>query len=180
MDLDSLYSTAREGQKESVDQLFSHLSVRFRAIANLKIGNAQDAEEIAQEALMTISREYAQLNVTTSFKAWAYKVFDNKILGYIGTKKRRGKYDSPAQVGETARAGLTGDNPGLKSQLSECLSKIRAANRRYARILALHYQGYQTEEICARLGINPPNLYMILSRARVVLKRCLQTGEVTP
>jgi DNA-directed RNA polymerase specialized sigma24 family protein len=55
---------------------------------------------------------------------------------------------------------------------------VKAANKRYARILVLRYQGYSAEEICDEFKITSKNLYMILSRARVLLKRCIETGEI--
>jgi RNA polymerase sigma factor (sigma-70 family) len=180
MDIQSLYNAARGGDRSAEQRLFAHLTVRLRAIARLKIGNVHDAEEAVQEAMMTIAAEYRQLEISHSFRAWSYKVFDNKVLHYITTKKRRSDYNLVPLTDEITPSRNGGDNPGLKTRLVECLSKIRTANKRYARILALHYQGYVTGEICSRLEISTANLYMILSRARTVLKHCLDTGEIEP
>jgi DNA-directed RNA polymerase specialized sigma24 family protein len=45
---------------------------------------------------------------------------------------------------------------------------------RHARILVMKYQGYRTAEICERMSITPNNLYVTLSRARAMLKACLE------
>jgi RNA polymerase sigma-70 factor (ECF subfamily) len=180
VNVQSLYDAARGGDTTAEQRLFAHLTVRFQVIARLKIGNAHDAEEAVQEALMTIAEEYRQSEIIHSFRAWSYKVFDNKVLHYITSKKRRSGHVTVPLSEEVASSSNLEDNPGLKPRLIDCLAKIRAANQRYARILALHYQGYTHEEVCGRLELSSANLYMILSRARVVLKRCLDTGMIEP
>jgi RNA polymerase sigma factor (sigma-70 family) len=178
MDINALHESAAAGDRQAEERLFGFLSVRFEVIANLKIVNAQDAEEVVQDALTIIAREYRSMTFERSFAAWAYKVFDNRVLSYFGSKKKHThaaiEYDLPPQPQQREA------NPevGLKGLLRTCLKKVRRANQRYARILALHYQGYDTEEICGRLEVTTANFYMILSRARAMLKRCLDQGEI--
>lgn len=178
MNLNDLYRKAINAGEKAEEHLFSHLSVRFSVITHLKIGNECDAEELVQEALMTIAREYKSIEFEKSFSAWAYKVLDNKILTYIGSKKRQ---TTGANKFPLPDAGIrNGSNPDhdLRIRIKACLDKVKAANKRYARILVLRYQGYSAEEICDKFKITSKNLYMILSRARVLLKRCIETGEI--
>ncbi|MDH4034538.1 MAG: hypothetical protein OEV80_12145, partial [candidate division Zixibacteria bacterium] len=69
-------------------------------------------------------------------------------------------------------------DPALKRRLLDCLKKIRSTNLRYARILNLQYQGFDTEDVCRRLAVTRSNLYSLLSRARTVLELCLEEGGV--
>lgn len=179
MNLVNLYMAASTGEKGAEKQLFSYLTVRFRAIAYLKIGNRHDAEEIVQDALMVIAKEYKKQEFEKSFISWAYRIFDNRILGFIGRKKRRADLDKRAQNDGTLGPPAMNPDPNFEIQLSDCLEKVKATNDRYAKILALHYEGYDTEEICQELKLSPGNLYMILSRARAMLKRCLDTGDIS-
>jgi len=179
MNLVNLYMAASAGDKNAEKRLFSYLTVRFRAIAYLKIGNHHDAEEIAQDALMVIAKEYKKQEFEQSFISWAYRIFDNRILGFIGRKKRRADLDKKAEKTGVLGSKQTNPDPNFEIQLSDCLGKVKATNDRYARILALHYEGYDTEEICRKLKLSPGNLYMILSRARAMLKRCLETGDIS-
>lgn len=177
MKIDELYADIRSGGKKAESLLFEHLSVRFSLIAHLKIGNREDAEDVVQEALSVIAREYRSMEFR-SFRAWAYKVFDNRLLDYIGRKMR--KTENIATVIDEGSLMVEDPNRDfdLKIRLRECLEKVRALNTRYARILNLHYQGFPPENVCSKLGVTKENLYMILSRARSTLNRCLETGEV--
>ena len=123
---------------------------------------------------MTIAAKIDDTEFNVSFAAWAYKVLENKLLYYYRTKKSR----SDRFAGEAEVDGVAAQlNPSLKLKLLDCLRKIHAANRRHARILNLRYQGYDTEEICSKIGITRNNVYIILSRARSMLKQCLETED---
>ena len=178
MNINELHQEAVTGDKTAENRLFQYLSERFEQFAHHRIWNAEDAEDIAQEALALIAREYKSIGFQASFAAWAYKVLDNKILGYIKKKKQRG--DKVITVDDVR---LIGDisiniNPELQSRLLDCLKKVGDSNRRHARILGLHYQGYGTEEICDRLQMTKNGFYITLSRARSMLEICLETGAL--
>lgn len=178
MNINELHKEAAVGDKTAENRLFLHLSERFEQFARHRIWDAEDAKDVAQEALALIAREYKTIDFSTSFLAWAYKVLDNRILGYIKKKRQRGD-----RVVTVEDVRLVGDvsieiDPDLQSRLLGCLKKIGGTNRRHARILGLHYQGYSTDEICARLQMTKNGVYITLSRARSMLEICLETGEV--
>ncbi len=158
------------------NQLFKILTVRFHLFANQGIRNEQDADEIAQEALAVIAREYGHLDIRQSFAAWAYKVLQNRILSYVRSPSSRGNREIRLDESGDTAASVHPD-PGLKGRLLDCLEEVTRAKRRYARVLNLHYQGYSTEEICSRLGLTANNSYVLLSRARAMLKTCLEQGD---
>jgi RNA polymerase sigma factor (sigma-70 family) len=179
VDINTLHSYACKGDQQAVEELFEILSSRFRLFAHHKIRNKADVEEVVQEALMTIHAEYNNMAFRVSFSAWACKVLDYKILSYIQKRKRESKRidrssnrntDSPKVRIET--------EPDLKRKLRECLQKICRRNLRYARILNLHYLGYQTGEICGKMDVKPETFYSALSKARSMLERCLEKGDV--
>lgn len=133
-----------------------------------------------QDALMVIYRDYRGVTFTTSFAAWAYKVLDNRILAYIKAKKRRNQKQITVDHNDMiATAKYKDFNPDLKRRLLDCLHKTAEANQRYARILNFHYQGFSTGEICRRLSLTPNGFYILLSRARTMLRKCLGKGVTT-
>ena len=177
MDLNELYNSARSGQQSAEDDLFHNLSVRLRVIANHKIWDENDAEDVAQEALAYIAREYNKIEIRTSFAAWAAKVLDNRVLSYI--KGKRAQKERVEALPDTDQHSAIPDcDAELKVALLDCLKKIARANPRYARIINLHYQGYTTGEVCSRLNMTPNNSYVALSRARSMLTTCLENGGV--
>ena len=178
MNINELHKNATTGDQRAENRLFQYLSERFEQFAHHRIWDAEDARDVAQEALALIAREYRSIDFELSFLAWAYKVLDNKVLSYIKKKRQRG--DRVVTVEDVRLMGevQVDINPQLQSRLLDCLKKIGAANQRHARILCLHYQGYGTVEICDRLRITKNGLYITLSRVRSMLEVCLETGEI--
>ena len=179
MDINTLHKNACSGDARAVDQLFEVLSSRFRLFVHQKVRNRADAEEIVQKALMTIYAEYGNITFTTSFAAWACKVLDNRILDYLRTRTRESRRldrSLPRGPDSLSRGGEA--DPELKRRLQECLRKLCRRNNRYARILNLHNLGYGTGEICRRLNLKRATLYSALSKARAMLDKCLEKGQV--
>ncbi len=178
MNLNDLHKNAGSGDKMAEEKLFKYLSERFAQFANRRIWDEENAKEVAQDALMLIANEYKSITFETSFQAWAYKVLDNKILNYI--KKRRQRGDRVVSVADISEVGISSENtdPGLRTKLLDCLKKVGKLNRRHARIIDLHYLGYKTKEICQRMKLSTNGFYIILHRARKMLEKCLETGEV--
>ncbi len=174
MDLNELYTKARAGDKDAEKSLFHHLSVRLQKIANHKVWNSGDAEDIAQDALMYISQEYRTVEIRASFAAWACKVLDNRTLNYI--KKKRVRRDAAPLLPQGQPVGPDDEEMALKTALRNCLRQVAKNTPRYARILNLHFQGYGTDDVCEKLEIEPAHAYTILSRARSILALCLRKG----
>ncbi|MCP4684404.1 MAG: sigma-70 family RNA polymerase sigma factor [bacterium] len=179
MSINRLHRLSQDGGKESAEQLFQSLTARFRVFVRQRVWNEADADEIVQEALVTICREYRKTEFETSFAAWAYKVLDNRILAFVSKRKRRSEREVPAGEPSDIQATMTQvDRPQLKAKLLSCLRKVGRVNRRYVRVLNFCYQGYKTAEICRRMDVKPNTLYSLLSRARRMLETCLDKGDI--
>lgn len=177
MSINTLYSKAIDGTKSDEDRLFEHLSVRFRVFVGQRIWDAEDAEEVVQDALLKISGLYRDIEVRASFSSWAYQVLVNEMRNYIRKRKRHGTHVDPG-IEEEAVYGSWQPDPNVEPRLIECVRKLARRNQRYARILNLKYQGFSANEICSKLGISENNFYVILSRARGLLKNCLEKGDL--
>jgi len=177
MNLNDLHQKACSGDKNAEDYLFQNLSARFRLVARHRIWNKDDAEEVVQDSLATVTQKYKSVEIETSFAAWAQRVLDLNILEYIRKKGHLAKRFEPLPDDETSLTA--GDpNPSLKIKLLDCLKKVSHANLRHARILVFIYQGYGVEEVCEKLKLTVNNYYSVLSRARSMLELCLEKGEV--
>lgn len=179
MNINSLYQAARIGDAAAEDKLFKYLTVSFRLFTQQRIGNDQDAEEIVQDAIMTILQKYKGITFEVSFAAWAYRVLNNKILDYIKRKKTHRAIHSMMASDETPVISWQPD-PELKKKLMDCFSKMNEVNKRHARVLNLHYQGYTTVEICKRIRMTANHFYVMLSRARAMLEACLAKEGIAP
>jgi len=177
LELNELFREAVNGDVPSEEDLFRRLGVSFHVIAQHKIWDKSDAQEVVQIALITVAQKYRSLDADTSFAGWACKVLNNKVLDYIKSRKTAKGRAVEVQI-DCSNVSVDDPDPILKSKLLECLKKIGRANKYHARILNLYYQGYTTKEICERLEFKPNNLYVRLSRARSLLELCLEKGDV--
>jgi RNA polymerase sigma factor (sigma-70 family) len=176
--IETLLKSAKEGHKEAENELFGILLARFRLFVNQRIWNKEDCEEVVQEALTAIIKEYRGMDFSASFSSWAYKVLDYRILSYIQSQRRRAsKVERLENENVSPSACTVAVDPELKRRLIHCLKKIGKKNIIYMRTLNFHYQGYSTDEICRTLSLTRANLYSVLSRARSLLQACLEKGK---
>jgi RNA polymerase sigma-70 factor (ECF subfamily) len=176
LDIDILYKAVLTGNKNDENALFEVLSVRLNAFAYRKLGDQNDARELVNDVLLAVSKYYRELEVNVSFSAWVYKILKNKIANYWRSKRRGEK---AMQVERQRYDNLNWEpDPEFEPHLLACLKQVAQFNKIFARILNLKYQGYNSEEICGRLNITTSNLYVILHRARMALKSCLDEGDI--
>jgi RNA polymerase sigma factor (sigma-70 family) len=178
-DLNDLYQQYRAGNESLEDELLTALLARFRLFVRRRIKDTDDAEDVVQVALVAICAELKNLEITTSFAAWAYKVLNNRIMAYLKDKSRIEKRSvSMSEQGVADNVHSPAYDPDYKRILLNCLGKIGQANIRFARGLNLKSQGYTVEEICKRLSVTPTNFYTIIKRARKMLELCIEKGGV--
>ncbi len=171
--MNELLKRALDGDGVAESELFSSLRVRFVLLAKRRLGE-RDAEDVAQEACITIAQKYRELAEDVNFAAWAFQVLRNKIGNCLQQRSRRneiGHEDDPGTV-ETSSVAM------LERRIVNCLRRIYKINRQYARVLNLVHLGFEAEEICQVLGVKRGNLYVVLSRGRQQLRKCLaEQGE---
>ncbi len=176
MDINNLYKLASGGDKGAENRLFESLSARFRLFIRQRINDSMDGEEVCQDALKTITEQYRSVSIEASFSAWCYKILEHKMLDFLRRKQRTAVRFAP--MNETRERSLGKEaSSDIEQRLLACLKKIGIANKRYARMLNLNYQGYSTGEICKRLKLTSSNFYTILSRSRTLLANCLAGVE---
>ena len=172
-----LYLLLKKGDQTAREQLFNQLYVSFRILARHRIADWNDAEEVVQAAMVKVSAKLDQLSEAERFSAWAHAILKHEIIDHYRSAQSRRTRElelDDASVG----VDQASENGELKAKLKECLKKLNAVFGRHARILNLRFQGYSTNEICNRMHLTPNNLYVMLNRARAMLRNCLESGEI--
>lgn len=170
--LDDLYRRACQGDEGAETQLLKYLFERFLRIMRHNYRNRiddQDAQDIAQEACITVSKKYKTEQFTKNFSSWSYGVLKNKIRNYLGEPK------PPVIIDMPSTHPIDYD---LRKKLLVCFRQVMKRNIYYARALNLSYQGYKACEIAQKLKIKINNLYVILNRGRTMLDLCLKKGKI--
>jgi len=177
MTLEDLLTLARSGDKAAERKIFERLLVRFTLIAKRRI-DGDDAQDIAQDACLTILEKYRTEAPADRFEAWAHGVLYNKIGNFYQHRNVRRTWHAGVRAYAPAIVSEPGLEHELRRKLLACIRKLVHGNRRYARALNLVFQGFRTDEICQKLAIQPGHLYVILNRGRRMLIDCLDKDVI--
>ncbi len=178
--VNDLLGPAINGDKSAEKQIYEFLFLRFTALAKRRIREKQDAEDLAQEACLTVIQKYKDETFTKGFEAWAYGILRMKIGNYLQKEKvRENTFAADFQTDRDSRLSSSEPDNDLRLTLVDCLKKvINGGYVRYARALNLIHKGFKVPEICQKLNVNANNFYVILKRGRSMLKVCLETGRI--
>ncbi len=177
--LESLLHRAHSGDEKAENEIFQFLFPRFKRFAKRKIQEDNEAEDIAQEACLTILKKYKSEQFSVSFQAWSYGVLKMKIGNYLQKSNVRKKVMTDCN--DDSRGRLEGqciNDPDLKRRMMHCIKLIMKKNHRYARTLNLIHHGYTSREISSKMEISLNNCYSILSHGRSMLRKCLESGRL--
>lgn len=145
------------------------------------------AEDLTQEALITVLEKLATFRGESQFTTWAYAVALRRALGELRRKRwqerslaaREARTPAPVWPLEDQRA----QNPEQAAQQSELWHTIREViardlTVRQRTVLVGHvFQGVPLDIVAEQLGTNRDNVYKLLHDARKKLKqRLLQRG----
>jgi len=140
----------------------------------LKIcGNAEDAEEVAQDSFMKAFRSLGSFKGKSSFSTWLYRITYNTSISCV----RQKNYDVlkledfPASANDFLQNNESEDLAELeykRTLLSFALQKLSIEDR--ALISMYYFQDLSTEEIIDIVKITKSNLKVRLHRARKKLE----------
>lgn len=172
--------------------------IRLRAellrFALLQLRNAELSEDVVQEALASAVAAGSTFEQRASYKTWVFSILKNKIIDVMRDRWNRNKVELAEATGDAADFdGLFNKNAHWRAEESPsdwgdpevslenrefwqvfelCMHKLPEAT---ARVFAMReFLGLETEEICKELGLSSSNCWVILHRARMSLRVCLQ------
>ena len=159
--------------------------------ASLQLRDAAAAEDAVQEALLAALAGEAGFAGRANLRTWVTGILKHKIVDAIRRQAREPRLpDAPEEAlddldalfrrnGHWAeRPAGWGDPDGALEQsqflraLEACLERLPA---RTARVFMMReHLGHETAEICKELDITPTHCWVLLYRARMTLRECLQ------
>ncbi|MDE2623775.1 MAG: sigma-70 family RNA polymerase sigma factor, partial [Betaproteobacteria bacterium] len=165
------------------------------AFARLQLGNDDEAEDAVQEALAGALKNFANFRGEAALKTWIIAILKNKVADILRQRQRRPVPASQIPRDEDAgalppvfdRKGMWRDasrpapwedpEADLNSRqflavFDSCLNRLPAQQGRVFLMREVVELG--TDEICAELGLSVSNVHVILHRARLALRACLQ------
>lgn len=153
-----------QGDIRAFETLVARYQKQAIRTAQRFIGDKQEAEDLAQEAFLTIFRKANQYQSKASFKTWFFTILLNFCRN--AAKKKKPSYFSSTPV---EMAGANDPDSELDRQiLQRALSRAVAnlpANQRSAFILC-HYENFTYVEAAKSLGVSVKAVESLLVRAK--------------
>ena len=162
--------------------------------AMLQLRNHAQAEDAVQETLIAALKGAASFAGSSSVRTWLIGILKHKIIDSIRKTSREQSLDeyeaSPADMdllfqpdGHFADKPADWGNPeeSLSRQrffvaLQECMDSLPKTT---AQAFAMReVMGLETGEICASLSISTSNCWVLLYRARMKLRECLERNWI--
>ena len=163
-------------------------------VALARVRNPEAAEDLVQETLVAAIKSVGGYHGASALRSWLTGILKHKIGDYFRERKRvvlagdltaesdeQSEDDffdrhtglwraAPKEWNQTPADAV--HNTDFQRILGECLSKLPDA---MARLFVLRdVDEVEAEEVCRQLDISPSNLYTMLHRARLRLRRCLE------
>jgi RNA polymerase sigma-70 factor (ECF subfamily) len=161
--------------------------------ARLQLRNAAWAEDAVSETVLAALEKPQAFAGQSQLKTWLIGVLKHKLVDQIRRNSREMSTASTDEDGEDlddllfAADGHWRDAPQdwgdpehcLRQQdfmrvLEACVDKLPGQQGRL--FMMREWLELDTEEICKELSISPTNLWVMLHRARLRLRDCLQAG----
>ncbi len=165
------------------DLLQRHQRSIYRVAFRLT-GNHDDAEDLAQEAIIEAFRAFSRYQPGTYFDRWLYRIMTRTHIDRVRRRKRRPEVSLDAPVGPegdplVALVGDSRDDPQQLMEITDLDGTIQAAldglpeEFRVAVVLA-DIEGLSYDEIAAASGCPVGTVRSRLHRAREMLRTALR------
>jgi RNA polymerase sigma-70 factor (ECF subfamily) len=150
----------------------AHLSGAV-AIARGMLGDAAEAEDIAQEAFLRLWRNAGALELGPGgVKPWLRRVISNLVIDRVRAGRRTTVVaEVPEQI-EPARQDRGLVEHDLKARVGAALQGL--PERQRAALVLFHFDGLSQIEVGAALGVSDEAVESLLARARRSLKVALK------
>lgn len=161
-----------------------------------RVDGQELAKDLVQETFFSGIKGKDNFRGEASERTWLVSILKRKIIDHyrkINSEKgqqeiRMSFYEEgekkgnwieervPQSWGNEGSAGI--ENDELKKALETCIDHLP---EKYRIVFLLKtVQQYETDEICNELGITPSNLWVIIHRARMQLRNCMEKKWFNP
>lgn len=171
--------------------------------AQMQLRNPEIAEDLVQESIESAIRHSSSFAGQASLKTWVFAILRNKIIDHLRQAGRTVAMSTLVEDGDDWQERLEetffnerggwrdGPRPTAWPTPDEsmetkqfwyvfetCLEHLPVATGRV--FMMREFLGFESDEICVQLGISTSNCHVILHRARLKLRGCMEVGWGRP
>ena len=183
-----LIGRIQAGDSGAVTDLASTYGPRIQQLAMRYVRNWEDAEEVAQDVLLKVSRKIGAFRGDSALSSWIYRITFNTAMSRLRASRVRRNADAAAMAEtgtghdrdqraqrEPADWSSMADDEVMRGEMRKrlivALQELPQVYR--VPVLLRDIQGLSTEEAAAVLRIKPQTLKSRLHRGRLVLRQRL-------
>jgi RNA polymerase sigma-70 factor (ECF subfamily) len=172
-----LLDALRRGDPAAADALVEAYGSRIYRHVNRILANRADAEEVAQDVLLTIVRRIQSFGGRSTFATWVHRVARNAALARLRRRRR-----DDAHTTAVSRSSDVGGNRGTgadadlaRYELGEVLERAIATLPEPYRLplILCHLEGLSTAVIAGRLGLGRAAAKSRVHRSRLLIRASL-------
>lgn len=170
------------------------LRPRLLAFARLQLADQGYAEDLVQDVLIAALESLQRFSGASSFETWVFGILRHKLLDVIRTRGREvvadhdinelaeidEMFDERAHwtLGARPKEWVQPEDSCVRDDFWEvfdiCVYHLPKSGAQVFTMREL--MGLETAAICDSLGISEKNCWVILHRARLKLRACLENG----
>jgi len=169
-ELASLAARAKSGNGRVFDELAAKVRGRVARWAARVVGDADDADDVAQVVLMRVAERLPTFEGRSRFSTWVYQVTRRVALNRVRTEERRRAILARSATDHTI------EHAESEAELTRLVELVRAY---YAELTPRQRQVFEMAdlremsgaEIARRLGIEAATVRVLLLQARRTIRR---------
>jgi len=187
----------RADEPGAFEELVARYQHRLVAVMHHVVGDATEAEDLAQEAFLRVYRARKKYRPRSKFSTWLFTIANNLALNSLRSRQRRPVVPWAAAgsgpLGQRPQEQLVRDHrsgPMQKVQRQELAGVIQEAlaglnERQRAAVVLNKFEDMNYAEIAEVMGLTTKAVKSLLSRARMNLRAALagyvyMDGEPAP
>ncbi len=171
----ALIERARTGDAAAFETLVAPYDRRILSLAYDLVGNAEDARDVYQEALLAVYRALPVFRLESSFATWMQRIAVNQALKFRRRRQRQVPPEMAAEAAEERSGERTPEqvvlNQELRGQLEQSLAGLSSQER--LAFALCHLQGVKLMEAARVMDCSVGAVKSYLFRARDKVKRRL-------
>lgn len=174
---EALLARVAQGEPIAVRALVARKLPRLLALAGRMLSDAQEAEDVAQEAFVRAWRQAPKWRPgEAKFDTWLHRVTLNLCYDRLRRRRELSYADPPEQVDEGPAPDRALEAADTGRRVGRALQNL--PDRQREAIVLCHYQELGNIEAAAVMGVNVEALESLLGRGRRALRAALSNlGE---
>lgn len=171
--LEGLAAAARAGGAEALDRLVRRIYPDLYRWALLKCGEPADAEDIAQDAAISLHRQISTFAGRARFTTWAYRLVSNAVADFYRRNRRHVARREPADaLDDVARPADEMELKMASKQFADLVRRFFADLSEGQRTVfyLVDLQGYAPSDVAEMLDANPNTVRVHLLKARRAIR----------